>query len=113
MIVDFSGTTVTAITDTVLTGGGDENAVKFVNNEETPVMRHGVAKNGSCLVEVNDGGSNTKTLAELLALHSGVGEGDCTVSLSGVEYAYRSLVSVSMVGKLGQFVSISWKGAHG
>ena len=113
MIIDFSGDTVQAITDTTLLGGGSNDlGGNVVNNEQVPIMRHGNAKNGSCLVEVNDGGTYTKSLAELLALHSGPGEGDQTVTIDGVIYAYNALLTISMIGICGQYISINWKGAH-
>ena len=113
MIIDFGGTTVQSITETLSYGGGNDDIIRTVNNEELPVMRNGIARNGKCLVEVNDGGNYSKTLSELLALHSGIGESDVTVTIDGEEYSYRSLVTVSMIGDLGQTISIEWKGTNG
>lgn len=113
MLIDFSGTTVQSIADTLVQGGGDVDMADFINNEQLPILRHGEAKNGECLVEVADGGTYSRTLAELLALHSPAGSGAYTVTLDGTVSSYRALVTVSMLGNLGQFVSISWRGANG
>ena len=107
--VDF---TVQSITETAKLGGGEVNmGGNVINNEEVPVMRHAMAKDGSFMVEPNDGSDYTKTLSELLALHSGPGEGDLVVTIDSVKYAEKALVTVSMVGDLGQYVLISFKGS--
>ena len=110
MIIDFNGVTVQSITETLSYGGGHDDIIRTVNNEEIPALRNGMARNGQCLVEVNDGSEHTRTLSELLDLHSGVGESDVIVTIDGTPYAYRSLITVSMVGNLGQMVRIEWKG---
>ena len=114
MIIDFSGTTIQSVTDTVILGGGEDNlGGNVVNNEEVPIMRHSNARNGSCVVEVDDGSAYTATLTELLALHSGPGEGQYDITIDGTLYAERGLLTVSMIGDLGQYVLISWKGSDG
>jgi hypothetical protein len=105
-----ASTDVRAITETVNRGGGDQNlGGNVVNNEEIPIMRHSNARNGSFKVEPD----YENTLAELLALHSGTGEGKFRISIDGLLYAYRAVVTVSMTGKLGQIITISWKGSDG
>ena len=118
MIIIFnngtSSVTVQSVTHSMALGGGEQNlGGEVLNYEEVPIMRHSNAKNGSCVVEVNDGGTYTKTLAELLALHSSTGEGDYDIMIDGVLYAERGLVTVSTLGKLGQHVKIDWKGSDG
>jgi len=112
IIPTVSSVEVEIITDSLMQGGGEVNlGGNVMNNEEVPIMRHSMAKDGSCLAEPDDGSAYTKTLAELLALHSGPGEGKYEVNIDGVKYAERALITVSMIGDLGEYVSISWKGS--
>ena len=118
MIIRFTNTdtsavrTLQSIADTVKLGGGEfELGGNTENNEEIPIMRHANSRNGVAIFEPNDGSSYTATLAEILALHSGTGEGKYTIALDGTNYAYKAIVDVSMIGSLGQLIQISWKGA--
>ena len=112
IIPTVSSTEVEIITDSLMLGGGEvDMGGNVVNNEEIPVMRHSHAKDGTCLVEPLDGSVYNKTLAQLLALHSGYGEGKYEVWIDSVKYAERALLTVSMIGDYGEYVSISWKGS--
>ena len=112
MNIRFNSTTVSSVAQTVRLDNSDvELGGNVLNNEVLPIMKHGNGKSGFCVVEVNDGGSNSKSLGQLLALHSGVGEGSYSVYVDNSLYATKALISVSMVGSLGQYVSIQWKGS--
>ena len=111
MVIAIGNTELQPITGTLKLGGGDVEVSRKVNHEQTPVMKHALASNGEFYVEVNDKSAYSKSLDELLALHSGVGESDAEIVIDGVVKAYRALITVDMVGILGQYVKISWKGA--
>ena len=111
MIIAIGNTEVQPITGTLKLGGGDVEVSRKINHEQTPVMKHALASNGEFFVEVKDKSTYSKTLDELLALHSGIGESDAEVVLDGVLVASRALITVDMVGILGQYVKISWKGS--
>lgn len=91
-------------------GGGNNDFAQRFNAGETPVLRNGVAKNGSCLVEVGDGTSNTHTLAQIQSLHSPIGLGAYTITIDGVIESYLALVDIFIIGTGLQLVKISWKG---
>lgn len=91
-------------------GGGHDDLVRGYNAGETPVARNGIAKNGKCVVEVEDQTPNSRTLAILMGLDSPVGQGNYTITIDGSIYAYAGLVDTNVIGDGLQLVEISWKG---
>ena len=113
MLMEFNDIKVNAITDTFVRERSGDDREEFKNNELTPRLRAGIIEKGECTVEVNDGSDYSLSLSQLLALSSGVGAGDYVIKANSVTVAQYALVTVSMIGKLGQLVKIEWKGTNG
>ena len=105
--------TVTPVRGTVRAGGGHEDRGGGV----IPSVRAGIAKNGSCQVVLVSATSTGKeqTLAEILSIISGDGEGAATVQGAGL-YAniesYGALIDVEIAGDSVQTATINWKGTY-
>ncbi len=97
-----SPVTVTPLPRTLQLGGGNDDRGGGV----LPNVRGGVAMNGSCEAKIEDAGF---TLATAIALCSGVGDGNVTVS--GDAESYGALVDVEITGNVIQKAKISWKGS--
>lgn len=102
--------TINTVEGSLKTGGGHDDLYERFNAGETPIVRNGVARNGSCLVEVGDGSDNTATLAELQTLHSGTGAGDYVITIDGEVYSYLAIVDIYIVGDGLQLMRVEWKG---
>lgn len=73
-----------------------------------PRSRAGISRAGQCQVVVTDA-----NLESLVALRSGVGEGDYTVTgdeIPSGEQAYNALVDVEIAGDSVMLATVSWKG---
>jgi len=96
---------VEPIYGSVKIGGGHND----LNRELVPVARKGIAKNGECLVEVEDQSDYSKTLAELQNIRSKVGHG--TFNITGEVESFEALVDVFIQGGHAQLVKLKWKGS--
>ena len=109
-----AGTSVSLVVEpipgTVRVGGGHDDR----GGGTVPGARAGYAMNGSCEVVIAAGSSGF-TLSSAVALPSGVGPGDYTVTGAG-RYAgvaaYQALLDVTIGGDSVQTATISWKGTY-
>lgn len=92
-----------------LTGEHDD-LQETVNGVLTPLVRNGIAQDGTCTVIVEDGGSHSQTLEVIQSLRSGIGVGDYTVYNDDVPCSYLALVDVDIVSDAVMRAVISWKG---
>jgi len=104
---------VSPVPGTVKAGGGHDDR----GGGTIPSARAGFAMNGSCQIVMTSATATNMqhTLAEMLSIVSGVGEGDTSVSGAGI-YAdissYGALVDVSIGGDSVQTCDITWKGSY-
>ena len=101
---------VNAIPGTVNKEAKGEDVSDTHNEARSPIIRSGISKNGVCIVEVDDQGTYTQSLATLVGLRSSVGKGAYTVSMDDVAYSHEALVDVEMLGSTAQLVRLTWKG---
>jgi len=103
-----SPVTLPVIPGSVKGGGGHDDR----GGGRIPKARAGYARNGSCEVVLDDG---TLGDAAVLALASGEGAGDRTVTGDG-RYAdivsYLALIDVEISGESVRTARVSWKGTY-
>lgn len=103
---------IMSITDTLRLGGGNIDIQNIVNHEATPRLRHAEARNGNCLIEVEDGTEYSKSITELLSLQSPVGYGKAQIDIADKNYtAYSCLITIDVIGNLGQLIKLAWVGS--
>ena len=104
---------MTPVQGSVRDGGGHDDR----GGGRIPAARAGYAYNGSAefvVVDTATPGSKQQTLADLIDLASGVGEGDVTVIGAGIwSYvkSWKALIDVRISGDSVQVAEVSWKGS--
>ena len=95
--------TIEPLPGTLHTGGGHDDR----GGTSIPRVRVGIARYGTCKCLVRDSGD--QALGALLALRSGLGEGDVTVA-GDVPEAAEALLDISLHGDAVQLATLTWRG---
>jgi len=100
-----SAVTITPLPGTLVSGGGHDDR----GGDNKPIVRAGEGSEGECLTLIDD---STFTVANAIALRSGVGVGDRTITDvdAGVVACNRCLVDIQITGDAVQVARIQWKG---
>ena len=91
---------------------------KFQKNDERgatdgiPAVIAGEGEDGECQVLItDDGANNTLTIAEAIAMRSGIGEGDYTVNDGSDDISFHAVVMVDITGTAVMVAKIKWLGS--